>query len=377
MERLAVGLMSGTSVDGIDAALVRLNLDSPLGFSLEEFITIPYTAEERAAILSLCEPGRASVSEICAMNFRLGELFASAVLELLRKAGISPEKVEVIGSHGQTIWHIPGEATLQIGEPAVIANRTGILTVADFRPADIAVGGQGAPLVPYLDEILFGTSRETTAVQNIGGIGNVTVVGGNADQVPWIAFDTGPGNMIIDAVMSAITGGAARFDQDGEMAAKGQVQESLLQELMRHPYFEEKPPKSTGRELFGREFSERLLQESRCSPEDLVATVTAFTAESIADQYRRFVLPFTETIDRVVVAGGGSRNPTLLRMIQERVGCPVYVHDDFGISSDAKEAVAFALMAVAAVERRANNVPRATGAHRRTVLGKIVYPGEA
>ncbi|NLM55287.1 MAG: anhydro-N-acetylmuramic acid kinase, partial [Firmicutes bacterium] len=152
---------------------------------------------------------------------------------------------------------------------------------------------------------------------------------------------------------------------------------SLLQELMRHPYFEEKPPKSTGRELFGREFSERLLQESRCSPEDLVATVTAFTAESIADQYRRFVLPFTETIDRVVVAGGGSRNPTLLRMIQERVGCPVYVHDDFGISSDAKEAVAFALMAVAAVERRANNVPRATGAYRRTVLGKIVYPGEA
>ena len=191
MERLAVGLMSGTSVDGIDAALVRLNLDSPLGFSLEEFITIPYTAEERAAILSLCEPGRASVSEICAMNFRLGELFASAVLELLRKAGISPEKVEVIGSHGQTIWHIPGEATLQIGEPAVIANRTGILTVADFRPADIAVGGQGAPLVPYLDEILFGTSRETTAVQNIGGIGNVTVVGGNADQVPWIAFTQG------------------------------------------------------------------------------------------------------------------------------------------------------------------------------------------
>lgn len=368
--------MSGTSVDGIDAALVRLKPGGRVDFSLEAFITFPYAPKDRAAILRLCERGKADVQDICVMNFRLGELFAEAVLELLEDAGVSPEEVDVIGSHGQTIWHIPGRATLQIGEPAVIAQRTGIVTVADFRPADIAAGGQGAPLVPYLDEILFGGSSLTTAVQNIGGIGNVTVVGGRAAAVPWMAFDTGPGNMVIDAVVEAVTGGAATFDAGGMMAARGVVQESLLHELMQHPYFRERPPKTTGRELFGREFSHRLLQENRFAPEDLVATVTAFTAESISDQYRRFILPYTGRIDRVIVGGGGSHNTTLLKMIGERVGCPVYVHEDFGLSSDAKEAVAFALMAHAALCRKGNNVPRATGARRRVVLGKIVYPGE-
>jgi len=375
MERFAIGLMSGTSLDGIDAALVRLVGEADI--TLVEFISVPYNSEQRAKLLRLCQPGQATVEDICSMNFKLGELFAEATLELLHKAQFSAEQIAVIGSHGQTIYHIPGESTLQIGEPSIIAQRTGITTVADFRPADIAAGGQGAPLVPYFDQIIFGEQHASyvTAVQNIGGIGNVTVVGNGTEALPWIAFDTGPGNMIIDAVVRSVTEGTMTYDKDGQMAAQGRVDASLLETLMQDPYFSQPLPKTTGRERYGSAFTSQLLKESALSQQDLVATVTAFTAESIADQYRRFILPYV-TIDRVVIGGGGSRNKTLLKMIQERLDCPVYVHEDFGISSDAKEAMAFAMLADATLRRAANNVPRATGAKKPAVLGKIVLPGE-
>ena len=373
MERLVIGLMSGTSIDGIDAALVRITETQAPPFVLEEFISIPYSEKEREAILLLCDPKRSTVEKICSMNFKLGHLFAEAVLRLLEKAQVDPKDVACIGSHGQTIYHIPGDSTLQIGEPAVISNVTGIITVADFRTADVAVGGQGAPLVPYFDEIVFGQDPLTSAVQNIGGIGNVTIVGGGAEQVPWIAFDTGPGNMIMDYFAEQASDGRLTYDKDGKIAAAGQVNEQVLQRLMEHPYFNEQPPKSTGRELFGTDFSKQLLTEHSLSLEDWAATATAFTAASIADQYRRFILPYT-SIDRIIVGGGGSKNPTLLQMIRERTNLPVFVHEDFGISSDAKEAIAFALLADAAIHRRINNVPRATGAERGVILGKIVYP---
>lgn len=378
MERFAIGLMSGTSLDGIDAALVRLGGNSaeivPEDISLVHFITTSYSAEHREALLRLCEPGQATVADVCAMNFTIGEMFAQAALELLEEANFSPDQIEVIGSHGQTIYHIPGKSTLQIGEAAIIANRTGITTVADFRPADIAVGGQGAPLIPYFDEIMFGNSPQLTAVQNIGGIGNVTVVGGSAKTLPWIAFDTGPGNMIIDAIAGKITKGAKTYDDGGSLAAKGNVDLRLLTSLMAHPYFNEQPPKTTGRELFGHEFSAHLWKNNNLAPQDLIATVTAFTAESIADQYRRFILPYGN-LERIIIGGGGSHNYTLLKMLRERIDCPVFVHEDFGISSDAKEAMAFALMAQATLERVVNNVPLATGANKPTILGKVVYPG--
>jgi len=372
MGRYAVGLMSGTSLDGIDAALVHVG-EHPGDISLVHFLTLPYTLEQRTALLRLCQPGDSSVAEICAMNFELGELFAAAVKQLLAEAGFGPEQIAVIGSHGQTIYHIPGRSTLQIGEPAVIANRTGITTVADFRPADIAAGGQGAPLIPYFDQIVFGSSDGLTAVQNIGGIGNVTLVGRQADQLPCIAFDTGPGNMVIDAIVRLMTDGALSFDEGGRLAAQGRVNHELLARLMSHPYFSELPPKTTGREVFGSAFSTELWHKSGLSSWDLLATVTAFTAESITDQYRRFVAPYGE-IERVIVGGGGSHNDTLLSMLRERLNCPVYVHEDFGISSDAKEAMAFALMALATLDGKSSNVPRATGARMPAVLGKTVLP---
>lgn len=374
MGRYAVGLMSGTSLDGIDAALVEVG-ERPQDISLIHFLTLPYSAGQRSELLRLCQPGEATVAEICAMNFQLGELFAAAVLKLLDEAGFRPEQITAIGSHGQTIYHIPGQATLQIGEAAVIANRTGITTVADFRPADIAVGGQGAPLIPFFDHIVFGNTQGLTAVQNIGGIGNVTVVGEQAHALPCVAFDTGPGNMVIDAIVRLMTEGALSFDEGGKLAAQGQVNQGLLARLMGHPYFSAHPPKTTGRELFGSEFSTELWENSDLPPLDLLATVTAFTAESIADQYRRFVAPYG-TIERVIIGGGGSHNHTLLNMLRERLSCPVYVHEDFGISSDAKEAMAFALLALTTLDGKCSNVPRATGAQRPTILGKIVLPGK-
>ncbi len=367
--KLAVGLMSGTSVDGIDAVLLRI--DPANYFECIGFLSQPYTPNQRQRILTLCDPQKANVEDICRANMELGELFAQAVITLAKRSAIELSEIDFIGSHGQTIYHIPGHSTLQIGDPAVIANRTGILTVGDFRPADIALGGQGAPLVPYFDQMFF-QHLAPIAVQNIGGIGNVTVVTEEGHSLPAIAFDTGPGNMVIDGVVEITSHGRLKYDQDGKIAAQGRVDARLLKKLLAHPYFLKTPPKTTGRELFGHQFAQELVTNDAMDPQDLVATVTAFAAHSIADQYERFVFPHS-ALNQVIIGGGGSYNPTLLRMLEELLDIPVITHEDVGVSSDAKEAIAFAYLAQATLEQKVNNVPEATGA-RPGILGKVCYP---
>lgn len=375
-ERLVIGLMSGTSVDGIDAALVRIRGGGPgVKLKTEHFAVYPFNAEARRAIFALFRPETANVQHICQMNFVIGELFARAALQLMADAGVKPEQVDLIGSHGQTVWHEPvpvagpagpgitSRSTLQIGEPAVIAERTGVVTVADFRVRDIAAGGQGAPLVPYLDYCLLRHDRLNRATQNIGGIGNVTYLpaGCGAEQI--VAFDTGPGNMIIDALCSEHFG--QPYDDGGRIAARGRVDEALLAELMAHPYLAAPPPKTTGRELFGVQFARGL--NGRAEPADLVATATAFTARSIADAYRRFLGP----VDEVMVGGGGTRNPVLMQMLADALpGARVQTHEAVGIDSDAKEAIAFALLANDCILGLPTNISGATGG-RAAVLGKV------
>ncbi|MBP2017507.1 anhydro-N-acetylmuramic acid kinase [Symbiobacterium terraclitae] len=372
-ERLVIGLMSGTSVDGIDCALVRIRGGGPgVQIAPVHFATYPFDPAVRAEIFRLFRPETTDVVSVCQMNFVLGEVFADAALRLMREAGVRPEEVDLIGSHGQTVWHEPNpvdragavsRSTLQIGEPAVIAARTGVVTVGDFRVRDVAAGGQGAPLVPYLDWCLLRDGRLSRAVQNIGGIGNVTYLPAGCALEEVVAFDTGPGNMLIDALTSHYFG--RPFDEGGAIAAQGRVLPDLLTELMAHPYLAARPPKTTGRELFGVQFASGLF--GRGEPADLVATATAFTAHSIADAYRRFLGP----VDEVIVGGGGARNPVLMRMLAEALpGARVTAHEAVGINSDAKEAIAFALLANDCVLELPTNVPGATGGGR-AVLGKI------
>ncbi|MHB9130263.1 MAG: anhydro-N-acetylmuramic acid kinase [Armatimonadota bacterium] len=378
--RRIVGLMSGTSLDGVDAALIEVRGGIPFdSLRVLGFFTRAYSPDERARILNLLQP-QINLPDLLTANVWLGEIFAEAALRVISQAGLMPEEVDAVASHGQTIWHIPphdGEqgATLQIGEPAVIAERTGLLTVADFRPRDMAAGGQGAPLVPFADYLLFRSEESSVAVQNIGGIANVTYLPRGCRPEDIIAFDTGPGNMIIDAVISLATQGQETYDKDGKHAAKGTVQATLLNELMSNPYFALPPPKSTGRELFGMTFAEGLYCNFHGNLDDLIATVTAFTAESIARAYRDFLLPHG-AIDEVILGGGGSYNPTLRAMLAERLpGIPVHTHEDHGLSSEAKEAVAFAILGHATLCGVPANVPSATGAAHPVILGHIT-PGK-
>jgi anhydro-N-acetylmuramic acid kinase len=373
--------MSGTSADGVDAAIVDIG---PRGVKLLAFETFPHPPALRRKIFALFDPAKARIDDLCHLNFVLGEAFASAVIRLARRCGIALASIDLVGSHGQTVYHIPEgrrvgrkttRSTLQIGEPSVIAERTGITTVADFRPRDVAAGGEGAPLVPFADYILFADKRRTRAVQNIGGIANVTYLpaGGGAGDV--IAFDTGPGNMMIDRIAWHATRGKAGYDKDGRLAARGRVDERLLGELMRHPYLARRPPKSTGRETFGVQLTDALWKRERkrgTAPHDILATVTEFTARSIADAYRRF-LPAMP--DEVILCGGGAANPTLVSMLRrELVPARVAPMDEYGLDPCAKEAVSFAILAYATVEGIPNNVLSATGASRAVVMGKVV-PG--
>jgi len=362
-DRLVIGLMSGTSVDGIDAALVRIHGGGPgVAVDLLAFATYPFEPAVREEIFRLFRPETSTVATVCHMNFVLGEVFAAAALRLMAETGVQPD---LIGSHGQTVWHEPAgtRSTLQIGEPAVIAERTGVVTVGDFRVRDIAAGGQGAPLVPYLDYCLLRHDRLHRATQNIGGVGNVTYLPAGCDLHGIVAFDTGPGNMIIDALCAAFFG--QPFDRDGAIAASGRVDQTLLAELMAHPYLAARAPKTTGRELFGVQFARGLA--GRGKPADLVATATAFTAHSIADAYRRHLGP----VDEVIVGGGGARNAVLMRMLAEALPeARVVAHEAVGINSDAKEAIAFALLANDCILGLPTNVPGATGA-RQAVLGKV------
>jgi len=373
------GLMSGTSIDGVDVAIVDITRQK---VDLLAFDVFPYTTTLRREILQLCNPESAQLDNICHYNFVLGEVFADAVIKLCHKSGISLNSIDLVGSHGQTIYHNPRgnrfnrttiRSTLQIGEPSVVAHRTGITTVADFRPGDIAARGEGAPLVPYADYVLFGRNRVSRAVQNIGGIANVTFLPSRCKQNDIIAFDTGPGNVVIDSIIRLISGGKKGFDPGGKMAAQGIVDKKLLNEMLRHPFLLRRPPKSTGREEFGSFFADRVYQNAAqkgLSDTDIVATVTAFTANSIARAYHQF-LPAIP--DEVILCGGGSHNKTLVEMLRRELpNAKMLSTEDFGISVDAKEAVSFAILAWASIKGLTNNVPGATGADRPVVLGKII-----
>jgi len=398
---IVAGVMSGTSADGINVALVEI---SGAGFNTRFELLAhdehPYPQTVRRAVLAAMNAGRASVADLARLNFFLGELYASAVRATARKLG---REVELLGCHGQTLYH-QGEltrylgkriaATWQTGEGAIIAARVGAPVVSDFRPADMAAGGKGAPLVPFLDYLVYRDAHVGRIVQNIGGIANLTAIpaGGLPEQV--IAFDTGPGNMVVDAVMERLYG--RPFDRDGRIAAKGRPLEAILKVLLHHSFFRRKPPKTAGREEFGREFVADFLRRcGRARKEDVVATATALTTRSIGEAVKRFVLlpsgakaqvqvasigtaeavPLPKSCD-YVISGGGAKNRTLVAMLREQLeplGLALRHSDEFGVPSVAKEAVAFALLAYETWHRRPSNIPAATGARRPAILGKISY----
>ena len=378
-----IGVMSGTSLDGISACVVRFNerptpdserpTPNGVAFDLLAFEVIEYSHQQREHLLNAMQKGTAQ--EYCRLAFDLGGWLADAATAVIREAGVPREEVRAIGSHGQTLWHEAPHSTWQIGESAVIAERLGIDVVSDFRVRDVAAGGQGAPLVPIADALLF-ASREWRALQNIGGIGNVTVVppGGNFDGVR--AFDTGPGVGVVDAVVRMLRP-ELRFDRDGTLGSAGTPVEEVLDELLAHPYFSAAPPKSTGRELFTPDYVAQLVKRCRavrpkCSDEDIIATATALTARSIGDAYRRFM---PEPVNEVLASGGGSKNLALMDMLRSGLA-PMQVRrfDEVFFDGEAKEAVAFALLAKLFIDGRPGNVPSATGAAGPRILGKLT-PG--
>ena len=374
---IVLGLMSGTSVDAVDAAVVEVDEDDEgLALRVLGYHEGEIDEELRRRVHALFSPERSRVDEVCEVNVLLGETFARAGANALRETGV---QADLVASHGQTVWHqvAPGRtrSTLQLGEPSVLAERLGVTTVADFRPRDIAAGGQGAPLASWADALLFGDDRLARAVQNIGGIGNVTWVPPGAQSEAMLAFDTGPGNALIDHAAWRLSGGMLRYDEDGALAAAGRVDDRLLAELLAHPYFAEQPPKSTGRELFGAQFADPIIERAQAngfSRADILATLTAFTAHSIADQYRRF-LPGRP--DEVIVGGGGSRNPVLMRLVGELLDpAQIRLHEEFGLPSLGREAIYFALLGYEALHGRPNTIPSCTGATHAVVMGKIV-PG--
>jgi anhydro-N-acetylmuramic acid kinase len=378
-EKIAIGLMSGTSLDGIDAAVVRIH-----GFGLNTKVELlgyhlqPYDAQLRQKILDCCHPDSGRVDLICDLNVRLGEAFAEAAIQAAEQYGIPWEKIDFISSHGQTIYHMPDRyATLQIGELAVIAERTGKPVVGDFRPHDMAVGGQGAPLVPYVDYLLFRHPERGRVLLNIGGIANISVLPANTSGDFVFAFDTGPGNMIIDAFVRYGTDGQETFDRDGNYARSGKVNQDWLESMLHHPYYSQPIPKSTGREMFGEEYARKLWQEAeeRSIPfVDRIATVTALTAETIARAINTFVHPIAN-MDELIVGGGGEQNPVIMESLRALLPqLAVMSSKEFGIPSEAKEAIAFAVLGNEAIHRIPNQLPSATGARKPVVMGKLVLP---
>lgn len=371
-ERLCVGLISGTSVDAAEAALCRIRgTGHAVSLELVAHLTLPFEAGLQQRVLAARTP-----QQLSELNVELGEIFAEAALAVVKHAGLTPKDVDVIGSHGQTVAHLPPGAarfpsTLQLGEPSVIAERTGIPTVADFRPRDMAAGGQGAPLVPYADWALFRKSGARRALQNIGGIANVSVVGDRLEDT--LAFDTGPGNMILDALAPRATGGALSCDRDGTLSARGKLIPELLEELLRHPFLRQPPPRSGGREGFGEPLPRDLWARYGSHPFDLVATAAAFTVEATARAFEEWVLPRFGAPEGVYLSGGGSRNPTLVNGLRRRLApIPVEMLDRLGFPEAAKEAACFALLASECLAGTAQNVPSATGAGRPVIMGKMV-----
>jgi anhydro-N-acetylmuramic acid kinase len=366
--RRIIGIMSGTSLDAIDVAMVRIaNHGLTATVKLEHFRSFPYPPKIRAVVRDLFDPKRARIDDICRYDFIVGEMFAAAVLRLLEETKIKAESV-VIEPDVDWIGHpIETRSTFAIGQSAVIAERTGIITVGDLRVRDVAAGGQGAPLVPYFDWVLLRHKQRGRCIQNIGGIGNVTYIPPKARWEDVVAFDTGPGNMIIDELAWTATNGRQTYDIDGFLGASGTVHADLLERWMSDPYFAKLPPKTTGRELFGAQFARRILSETPDVPiDDLIATATALTAETIARAYRDFIHP-RGPVHEVMLAGGGAKNPTLVSMIRERMPKQKLL---IYKASEAKEAMAMAMIANDSVVGLVTNVAGATGG-RPTVLGKI------
>lgn len=379
--------MSGTSADGIDVAVARISGAPPnLRAKIEHATSIPFRREIRETILRVANGAASSSQEISELNFTLGALFADAVIEACRRFRVPLFSVALVGSHGQTIFHqgspsrVRGTrhpaSTLQIGEPAIIAARTGITTIADFRPADIAVGGQGAPLVPFVDYLLYRDAKIGRVALNIGGIANVTVIPAGAKPESVFAFDTGPGNMIIDALMRHFSAGKSRFDFNAEFAITGTVWPELLDKLLTDHYFRLRPPKSCGREQFGEAYTKMLIDwalKHRARPADLVRTATAFTALTIIDAWHRFIAP-RANIKQLIVAGGGAHNPLIMAQLSAALeGVEVTTSAALGVPEDGKEAFAFAILAYETFHGRPANLPSATGANRRAILGKVSY----
>ena len=377
---LAIGLMSGTSADGVSAALVSFKGRS---FRLLDYRTFPYPRAVREKILNATAGAHGCAPLLSGLDFELGNYFARAALNRSGARPISRRKIAVIGSHGQTIYHGPRDrvpSTLQIGEAAVIAEKTGIPVVSDFRPQDIALGGEGAPLIPFFDHYFYGKGS-VRAFQNIGGIANVTIVGRPLKEP--VAFDTGPGNCLIDLAIQKITGvgthgrASLHFDRDGRWARQGEVDYPLVEKMLRHPYFKRKPPKSTGREEFGEAFLKKFLGRRLLPrPNDSIATLTYFTAVTIYESIvkARHVVPLKE----VVVSGGGAKNLTLMHHLKNLFSpVPVRSIEEFGIPAQAREPIAFAFFALRALQGKINHLPSATGARRATVLGKLTLPSPA
>ncbi|MGQ9690916.1 MAG: anhydro-N-acetylmuramic acid kinase [Thermoproteota archaeon] len=385
--RTIVGLMSGTSADGVTAVLVKIR-GNGLNTKLKTimFRNYKYPPCLREEIFELFDPETSTVEKICNMNFVLGEFFATCVVKLAKESKMDLSKIDLVGSHGQTVYHVPvpkstcgflTRSTLQIGELAIIAERTGITTIGDFRKRDMAAGGEGAPLTPYLDFILHRHPKFNRVLQNIGGIANLTFLPANASRSDVIAFDTGPGNMIIDSLMRYYTNGKLNYDDEGRVAAQGSVDEHLLKELLADPYFKKKPPKTTGRELFGKKYTEKIIGYAKkrgLAFKDVISTTTAFTIETITMAYEKFIMPF-HTIDEVYVSGGGSRNKTIMQGLKERLegkGIKVFGYDRLGIPSEAKEAVLMAVLANEYIMGNPSNIRSATGAKRNAILGTLV-----
>ena len=373
-ELTIIGMMSGTSMDGIDACLVKINDD--FSFKVLGSHSAAYPDEITRKLLALANNNgsTAATAEICAMDFAVGKLFAKCANELIEKVKqqqsrqhFLKENIDLIASHGQTVWHIPKEATLQIGNISVIAEETGISTIGNFRARDIAAGGQGAPLVPFADEKIF--KREIPrAIQNIGGIANVTVL---SPDTATFAFDTGAGNMLIDYFTKKLFN--LPFDKDGELASKGKINEDWLNSLLNLDYYRLEPPKTTGRELFGEEYAEKIFRSAPENPYDVIATVTALAAKTIADAYENFVFHKTK-IREIVLGGGGAYNKTLIGYLKNYLpDIPIKTHEDFGIDNKYKEAIAFAFLGYCSAMKIPNSLPECTGAKKSVVMGEVAF----
>ena len=383
-ERLIVGIMSGTSADGVDAALLRVRgSGEALSWRLLRHETLHYSVKVRDMIRRCSEPGSGDAASICRLNVLLGELFARAVAHVAERGGVDPKSIDLIGSHGQTLQNLPGPVTitgitvrssLQVGEPAVIAERTGVTTVANFRAGDLAAGGQGSPLESYIDFLLFRNRSRGRLVINIGGVASLTAIPANAPADRVLGFDTGPGNMVIDGLVSHMTGGREAFDHGGRYGRMGKVAEELLARLLDHPYLVTPPPKSCGREEFGLPFLESILKENAAlPPNDLIATATRFTAESIAFACRRYIMPHN-VYEEAIVSGGGARNDLLMEQLRAAIPeLSIKESDEYGLPASAKEAASFALLANEAIHGASNNLPSVTGAARPAILGAITF----